>query len=70
MSRRNLSGEFLNSFQTNGKSALDLACGTSLFMRKLSSKFEKVYGTDISDGQIEEARRRNSCSNVLYSRFC
>ena len=69
MSRHNLSGKFLDSFQTNGKCALDLACGTGLFTRKLSSKFEKVYGTDTSDGQIEEARRSNSCSNVSYSRF-
>ena len=42
MSRRNLSGNFLDRFQTNGKCAIDLACGTSLFTRKLSSKFEKV----------------------------
>ncbi|KAM5153075.1 putative methyltransferase isoform 2-T2 [Mantella aurantiaca] len=47
--------------------AVDVGCGTGQSTRILSPHFEKVLGTDISDAQIEEAKKPSGSPNVTYS---
>ena len=48
--------------------ALDIACGTGLFTRKLAPFFKDVFGTDISEKQLSIARQQNS-GNQKYARY-
>ncbi|KAM5151699.1 uncharacterized protein ACMZJ9_009941 [Mantella aurantiaca] len=45
---------------------VDVGCGTGQNTRILSPHFEKVLGIDISDAQIEEAKRVTVSPNVTY----
>lgn len=47
--------------------AVDVGCGTGQSTRILSPYFKKVLGTDISEAQIEEAKKALGFSNVTYS---
>ncbi|CAI9534103.1 unnamed protein product [Staurois parvus] len=47
--------------------AVDVGCGTGQSTRILSPFFEKVLGTDISEAQIEEAKKAPGSPNVTYS---
>ncbi|KAM5153076.1 putative methyltransferase [Mantella aurantiaca] len=47
--------------------AVDVGCGTGQSTRILSPHFEKVLGIDISDAQIEEAKKGPGSPNVTYS---
>ncbi|XP_075463370.1 putative methyltransferase DDB_G0268948 isoform X3 [Ascaphus truei] len=46
--------------------AVDVGCGTGRYTRPVAAHFEKVIGIDISESQINEARRSTSEDNVLY----
>ncbi|MEE6523342.1 hypothetical protein FKM82_022199 [Ascaphus truei] len=46
--------------------AVDVGCGTGRYTRPLAPHFEKVIGLDLSESQINEARRSTSEENVLY----
>ncbi|XP_075463363.1 uncharacterized protein LOC142498793 isoform X2 [Ascaphus truei] len=46
--------------------AVDVGCGTGRYTRPLAVHFEKVIGIDLSESQINEARRSTSEENVLY----
>ncbi|MEE6518086.1 hypothetical protein FKM82_028773 [Ascaphus truei] len=46
--------------------AVDVGCGTGRYTRPVAPHFEKVIGLDISESQINEARRSTSEKNVLY----
>ncbi|XP_053327238.1 uncharacterized protein LOC128501695 [Spea bombifrons] len=48
------------------KLAVDVACGTGRSTRPLAPHFEKVIGIDISESQIQEARRHTQEQNVTY----
>lgn len=54
--------EKLSSFRL----AVDVGCGTGQCTRLLAGRFEKVVGTDISEAQIEEAKRAPHPPNVSY----
>ncbi|XP_018428047.1 PREDICTED: probable S-adenosylmethionine-dependent methyltransferase CRG1 [Nanorana parkeri] len=47
--------------------AVDVGCGTGQSTRILSPYFQKVLGTDISEAQIEEAKKVPGSPNVTYS---
>ncbi|XP_077306070.1 putative methyltransferase DDB_G0268948 [Lithobates pipiens] len=47
--------------------AIDVGCGTGQNTRILSPYFNKVLGFDISEAQIEEAKKAPGSSNVTYS---
>ncbi|XP_033028211.1 putative methyltransferase DDB_G0268948 isoform X2 [Lacerta agilis] len=49
-----------------GQLAVDVGCGSGQSTRMLAKHFEKVVGTDISEAQIEEARRVPQPPNVSY----
>ncbi|XP_034995117.2 putative methyltransferase DDB_G0268948 isoform X1 [Zootoca vivipara] len=49
-----------------GQLAVDVGCGSGQSTRMLAKHFEKVVGTDISEAQIEEARRAPHPPNVSY----
>lgn len=46
----------------------DVACGTGLFVQYLAGLAEKVYGVDISEEMLEEARRRNAANGAIFLR--
>ncbi|KAM4697858.1 uncharacterized protein WCC33_013469 [Rhinophrynus dorsalis] len=46
--------------------AVDVGCGTGRYTRPLAAYFQKVIGTDISESQINVARRFTSQENVFY----
>ncbi|CAM4794771.1 unnamed protein product [Rotaria magnacalcarata] len=46
--------------------AVDIGCGSGQSTELLSPYFEKVYGYDVSENQIKEARTRNTISNIEY----
>ncbi|EQD34161.1 Methyltransferase type 11 [mine drainage metagenome] len=65
---RSTNGLFYNEFldipntlkafgSLRGKSVLDIACGPGLYAKKLKARGAKVSGIDISDKEIEIARR-------------
>jgi SAM-dependent methyltransferase len=56
--------EFIFSRITNFDSAWDAGTGNGQVARDLSKKFKKVFATDISDKQIENAAR---AENIFYS---
>ena len=47
--------------------ALDIACGTGLFTRKLAPYFKEVYGIDCSWKQLEVAKKRDT-GNQHYAK--
>lgn len=55
--------DFLMSFVKDKKLALDVATGNGQIAHKLSAFFEKVYGTDISQNQLDHAK---PAPNVIY----
>ncbi|XP_053327958.1 putative methyltransferase DDB_G0268948 [Spea bombifrons] len=46
--------------------AVDIGCGTGRYTLPLAPHFHKVLGVDISQSQIDEARRSSSFENVTY----
>lgn len=56
----------LNKIQGHKALALDIGCGTGELTKKVSEKCTKVIGIDISACMIEEAKKRNSRSNIEY----
>jgi ubiquinone/menaquinone biosynthesis C-methylase UbiE len=55
--------EYLISFVNNKSIALDIATGNGQIAHKLSAFFEKVYGTDISQKQLDNATQ---AFNIIY----
>ncbi|XP_040212034.1 putative methyltransferase DDB_G0268948 [Rana temporaria] len=47
--------------------AVDVGCGTGQNTRVLAPYFKKVLGVDISEAQIEEAKKAMGSPNVTYS---
>ncbi|XP_075067289.1 putative methyltransferase DDB_G0268948 [Mixophyes fleayi] len=47
--------------------AVDVGCGTGQSTRILAPHFERVLGTDISEAQIEEAKKAAGFSNITFS---
>ncbi|KAM8933933.1 putative methyltransferase [Pelodytes ibericus] len=47
--------------------AVDVGCGTGQSTRILVPNFQKVLGADISEAQIEEAKKADVSPNVTYS---
>ncbi|PIO25053.1 hypothetical protein AB205_0120240, partial [Aquarana catesbeiana] len=50
--------------------AVDVGCGTGQNTRTLSPYFKKVLGIDISEAQIEEAKKATGSPNVTYRSAC
>ncbi|GCC36908.1 putative methyltransferase DDB_G0268948 isoform X1 [Chiloscyllium punctatum] len=46
--------------------AVDIGCGSGQSTRGLASYFEKVVGIDVSEAQIEEAKKVDGPDNVSY----
>ena len=46
--------------------AVDIGCGTGQSTRPLAPYFEKVLGFDISEAQLENAKREETPDNVEY----
>lgn len=54
-----------------GGIVLDVACGTGIYTRAIARRTEKVYGVDISQGMLEQARKRaekEGLDNILLAR--
>ncbi|XP_078000544.1 putative methyltransferase DDB_G0268948 [Glandiceps talaboti] len=49
-----------------GCMALDVACGTGSSTRILSNYFDEVIGCDISESQINEAKKVETATNIVY----
>lgn len=57
----------LKQLPTQGKTALDIGCGTGEFARLLSRRVEKVVAIDLSPTMIEVARQRSAgFSNIAF----
>ncbi|CAF3703388.1 unnamed protein product [Rotaria sp. Silwood1] len=46
--------------------AVDIGCGSGQSTELLSPYFQKVYGYDVSENQIKEAKTKNKISNIEY----
>ncbi|CAF1236547.1 unnamed protein product [Rotaria sordida] len=46
--------------------AADIGCGSGQSTELLSPYFQKVYGYDVSENQIKEAKTKNKISNIEY----
>ena len=46
----------------------DIACGTGLFVQYLAGMAERVYGVDVSEEMLAEARRRNAANRAVFLR--
>lgn len=46
--------------------AIDVGCGTGLGTRALAPHFQQMVGTDISEAQIEEAKKVPGFTNISY----
>jgi len=57
--------ECIISFVNNKSTALDIATGNGQVAHKLSAYFKKVYATDISQKQLDNAIQ---AENVIYSK--
>ncbi|MEL1255523.1 class I SAM-dependent methyltransferase [Flavobacterium sp. DGU38] len=57
--------QYLISFVDNKSTALDLATGNGQVAHKLSAHFKKVFATDISQKQLDNAIR---ATNIIYSK--
>ncbi|MBK0368376.1 class I SAM-dependent methyltransferase [Flavobacterium agrisoli] len=55
--------DYLISFVNNKSMALDITTGNGQIAQKLSAVFEKVYATDISQKQLDNAVQ---ASNIIY----
>ncbi|XP_034996057.1 putative methyltransferase DDB_G0268948 isoform X3 [Zootoca vivipara] len=66
----NLQGVILSYLEkkkvTSLHMAVDVGCGTGQSSHLLAKRFEKVVGTDVSEAQIEEAKRTAHPPNVSY----
>jgi len=54
-----------------GGVVLDVACGTGLYTRPIAKKADKVYGIDISQGMLEQARKlaeKAGLNNIILAR--
>ncbi|XP_048455406.1 putative methyltransferase DDB_G0268948 [Rhincodon typus] len=60
----------LNYLQTKKEEpftlAVDVGCGSGQSTRGLASHFEKVVGIDMSEAQVEEAKKMDRSDNVSY----
>lgn len=56
--------EFILTKTKDHKAAWDCACGNGQVAKDLSSRFDKVYATDISENQISNAVKKD---NIIYS---
>ncbi len=55
----------------SGGMVLDVACGTGMYMRSIAKRAAKVYGIDISQGMLEQARKlaKKAClNNIILAR--
>ena len=57
--------EYIISFVNNKSTALDLATGNGQVAHKLSAYFKKVFATDISQKQLDNAIQAD---NIMYSK--
>jgi ubiquinone/menaquinone biosynthesis C-methylase UbiE len=57
--------QYIISFVDNKSTALDLATGNGQVAYKLSAYFDKVFATDISQKQLDNAIQAN---NIMYSK--
>lgn len=57
--------DYILSFVKNKTTALDIATGNGQVASKLSSSFQTVYATDISEKQLEHAIQK---SNIVYKK--
>ena len=48
------------------KLAVDIGCGTGQSTRPLAPYFENVLGFDISEAQVENAKKEDTPENVEY----
>ncbi|CAF1381120.1 unnamed protein product, partial [Adineta steineri] len=46
--------------------AADIGCGSGQSTELLSPYFQKVYGYDVSENQLKEAKKKNKLSNIEY----
>ena len=46
------------------RTALDVGCGSGQFTKLLVPHFSRVLATDVSEAQVEQARRELTASNV------
>jgi len=54
-----------------GGTVLDIACGTGIYTRSIAKEADKVYGIDISQGMLEQLRKRSDkvgLSNIILAR--
>lgn len=54
-----------------GGTVLDVACGTGMYTRSIAKRAAKVYGIDISQGMLEQARKlaeKEGLNNIVLSR--
>ena len=54
-----------------GGIVLDVACGTGIYTRSIAKRAAKVYGIDISQGMLEQARKlaeKEGLNNIVLSR--
>lgn len=57
----------LKQLPIQGKTALDIGCGTGEFSRLLASRFDKVFAIDLSPNMIAVARQRSrQFSNIDF----
>ena len=59
--------EYLDSSMSKPhRMAVDMGCGSGQATIPLTNYFDKVVGCDVSESQISEARRCNSCDKVEF----
>jgi len=54
-----------------GGIVLDVACGTGMYTRSIAKRAAKVYGIDISQGMLKQARKlaeKEALNNIVLSR--
>ena len=54
-----------------GGIVLDVACGTGMYTRSIAKRAAKVYGIDISQGMLEQAKKlaeKEGLNNIVLSR--
>ncbi|XP_043931629.1 putative methyltransferase DDB_G0268948 [Protopterus annectens] len=57
---------YIKEKRTPVQLAVDVGCGTGLSTRALAAHFRQVVGTDISEAQIEEAKKVPGFPNISY----
>lgn len=61
--------EFLSLKNTNELTIIDLGCGTGAISIYAAGRFKKVYGVDISDVMINQAKKKLQNKNVDNVKF-